>query len=173
MATLELNKAVIVTKSEAKATLQAAAKEGFNPIANGLGLPDGEYKFTTKATDYMGLLPVQSRKSGSKISLTFVLGAVEGRGDNEGVSKTFEDRNICVIPSNAWEQIEPSTEYIMTVNNNYVTSFELLNVDTSSGSTEISVDDAKAWLKANAGYKAKDLKDMSDAEVLEAYNDEQ
>ncbi len=127
MATLELNKPVIVTKAEAKATLQAAAKEGFNPIANGLGLPDGEYKFTTKATEHMGLLPVQSRKSGSKISLTFVLGAVEGRGDNGGITKSFEDRNICVIPSNAWEQVEPATEYVMTVANNYVTSFELLN----------------------------------------------
>lgn len=126
MATLELNKPVIVTKAEAKATLQAAAKEGFNPLASGLGLAEGEYKFTTKATDYMGLLPVQSRKSGAKMSLTFVLGTVEGRGDNSGITKSFEDRNICVIPSNAWEQIEPATEYVMTVANNYVTSFELL-----------------------------------------------
>lgn len=126
MSTLELNKPVIVTKAEAKSTLQAAAKNGFNPIANGLGLPDGEYKFTTKASEYMGMLPVQSRRSGSKIALTFVLGEAVGHGDNEGITKSFEDRNICVIPSNAWEQIEPSTEYIMTVVNNYVTTFELL-----------------------------------------------
>lgn len=126
MSTLELNKPVIVTKAEAKATLQEAAKNGFNPIANGLGLPDGEYKFTTKATEHMGMLPVQSRRSGSKIALTFVLGTAEGRGDNEGITKSFEDRNICVIPSNAWEQVEPATEYVMSVANNYVATFELL-----------------------------------------------
>lgn len=123
---LELNKAVLVTKATAKQALTDAAKEGFNPIANGLGLPDGEYKFTTKTSDYMGLLPVQSRKSGSKISLTFVLGKAEGRGDQAGISKDFEDRNICVIPSNVWEQVEAGTEYVMTVDNNYVTAFELL-----------------------------------------------
>lgn len=126
---LELNKPVIVTKAQAKETLLNAQKEGFNPIANGLGLSDGEYKFTTKATDYMGLLPVQSRKSGSKISLTFVLGTAEGRGDTEGVNKAFEDRNICVIPSNVWEQVEASTEYVMKVENGYVTSFELLTAN--------------------------------------------
>lgn len=123
---LELNSPVIVTKATAKEALLNAAKEGFNPIANGLGLPDGEYKFTTKASDHMGILGVQSRKSGSKIALTFVLGVAEGRGDSAGVSKSFEDRNICVIPSNSWEQVEPSTEYIMKVENNYVTSFELV-----------------------------------------------
>lgn len=126
---LELNNAQIVTKATAKQALLDAAKEGFNPIANGLGLADGEYKFTTKASDYMGIMPVQSRKSGAKLSLTFVLGQVEGRGDNKGVSKTFEDRNICVIPSNVWENVEPSTEYVMKVENNYVTAFELLKAE--------------------------------------------
>lgn len=168
---LELNTALIVTAATAKQALIDASKEGFNTISNGLGLADGEYKFTTKSADYMGIMPVQSRKSGSKLSLTFVLGNAEGLKDVAGINKSFEDRNICVIPSASWTEVEPSTEYVMKVENNYVTSFERLG--SGSQTKELTVDEMKAWLKSEAGFKAKDLKDLSDAEVLEAYNDEQ
>lgn len=124
---IELNKQIVVTKADAKAALANAQKEGFNPIANGLGLADGEYKFTTAATDHMGIMPVQSRKNQAKIALTYVQGRAEGRGEQEGITKDFTDRNICVISSTAWEQTEPNQDYVMVVEGGYVRSFELLS----------------------------------------------
>lgn len=175
--TVELNKPVMVTKATAVDQLTSFAKNGFNPIANGLGLPNGEYKFTTTAENYMGIMPVESRKSGKKLSLTFVLGQVEGRGDREGISKTFEEGTICVINADAWKQVEPATEYIMTVADNYVTTFELLDGDANSSEapksapTKAEIAKAKKHLKDVEGYTAQDLKALTDEEVIEAYQD--
>lgn len=171
--TIELNKVVSMDSATAVAKLEAYKKAEFGTISQGLGLKDGEYQFTTRENNHLGIMGVQTRDKSRKLALTAVFGTATSEN---GTSDKFDEQRLCVIPQNLWSDVTPSTGYKMTVSNGYVTDFKLLSGSveaTKSNDSEVSVDDAKTWLKANAGYKAKDLKDMSDAEILEAYNDEQ
>lgn len=107
----------LVKQDERKTALENAVKNGLRTISGGLGLPEGTYEFTTSDGICTGTFTTPSGWL-----LTAVLGSAEG--------KTFDETNLCVVPTQFWNNIKPSQKYEMIVNERgYVTSFLLKSSD--------------------------------------------
>lgn len=118
--TIELNKVVTVDAATAVSKLEAFKKAEFGTINQGLGLKDGEYQFKTRENNHLGIMGVQTRDKSRKLALTAVFGTATAES---GSTDKFDEQRLCVIPQNLWSDVEPSTDYVMTVDNGYVTNF--------------------------------------------------
>lgn len=105
-----------VKTAERVDALKNAHEKGLRTISGGIGLPPGEYRFTTQKGACTGTF-----ETPTGWLLTVVLGTMEGR--------SFDENNLCVIPSNDWIGVKPEQNYAVTINEKgYVSKFILADV---------------------------------------------
>lgn len=121
MGNLELNKAVLVTASNRNAVLSEAIDKGFEPLSSGLGVVDGEYKFTTVDNpEFAGIMPVHSTARDRDFALTFLVGSLSG--ENLTTPKQYNDKSLFVVTAEVFSSAKPNTTYDVVVANGRVTA---------------------------------------------------
>lgn len=98
--------------------LEAAMKSGARTLAGGLNLPIGTHSFVVADKDCFAILNVESKTSG-KWALPIVAGTVT-TADGEKIAFVLSEKpgaKTLVIPDNFFINMQPNTEYAITVDN--------------------------------------------------------
>lgn len=117
---MEIGKVTAVPAGQRTAAVQALDSTGFSPLRSGLGVPAGEYIFTSADADAIhAVKPIQTAKG--KFGLTLVAGTLKGTGDNASVSNVYgfgaSDKQM-VVTLDQWNGIERNQTYNVTVDAN-------------------------------------------------------
>lgn len=117
---METGKVTAVPAAQRSQAVQALDGAGFSPLRSGLGVPAGDYIFTSADAEAIhAVKPIETAKG--KFGLTLVAGTLKGTGQNASISNVYgfgaSDKQM-VVTLDQWNGIERNQSYTVKVGEN-------------------------------------------------------